>query len=303
LFIIFINDLPNGLLNICRLYADDTKLIGIIKKEEDIDTIQNDIYRLQEWAHTWQMEFNLQKCKTMHFGGGASDAKYDFFMKNKDQSIYALESTSVERDLGIMISNDLKWAKQVENATKNANSIIARIRNTFSYFDSSVVKLLYTSFVRPFLEFAIPVWNPYLRKDIDALEKVQRRMTRLDPKLREVPYEERLKSLNLTTHEIRRERGDLIQYYKVLNNMDNINWYVPPVQVDYKDADGAAKGLRNPIKQYSQFVKNCQPRDKFFTNRIVDLWNRLPSEIKNVDTVNKFKAGLDSFGYFKVNGC
>jgi len=67
--------------------------------------------------------------------------------------------------------------------------------------------------------------------------------------------------------------------------------------------DGAASGLREPIKQYPQKVLNCQQRDKFLTNRVVHLKNRLPDEIKSAARVNDFKAGLDSYGYFSANGC
>ena len=74
--------------------------------------------------------------------------------------------TLVERDLGIMISSDLKWANQTVKATNAAKSIIAQLRNSFTYFDAELVRLLYVSLSRPYLEYAIPVWNPSLKKDI-----------------------------------------------------------------------------------------------------------------------------------------
>jgi ribonucleases P/MRP protein subunit RPP40 len=68
LFTIFIKDLPDKIKNECRLYADDSKLIGVIEKEEDAIEIQKDIDSMQNWAKTWQMSFNYDKCKVMHFG-------------------------------------------------------------------------------------------------------------------------------------------------------------------------------------------------------------------------------------------
>ena len=68
LFIIFINDLPDRVKNECKLYADDSKLIGAIKKEEDVLNIQKDIDNMQNWANTWQMSFNYETCKVIHFG-------------------------------------------------------------------------------------------------------------------------------------------------------------------------------------------------------------------------------------------
>ena len=80
-----------------------------------------------------------------------------------------------------------------------------------------LVRLLYVSLVRPHLEFAVPVWNPYMKKDIEKLENIQHRATRLAPNLRKKGYEFRL-----TTLEIRRKRGDLIQFYKVQMGHDHI---------------------------------------------------------------------------------
>ena len=88
------------------------------------------------------------------------------------------------------------------------------------YFDAELVRLLYVSLIRPHLEYAVPVWNPYLRGDIENLENVQHRATRLVPGIKRKGYEYRIKTLRLTTLETRRKRGDLIQFYKVINKID-----------------------------------------------------------------------------------
>ena len=75
----------------------------------------------------------------------------------------------------------MKWVNQVEKATNSAKSIIAQIRNSFSYFDAELVKLLYILLVRPHLELAVSVWNLYLKGDIEKLEGFQHIVTRLDP--------------------------------------------------------------------------------------------------------------------------
>ena len=80
---------------------------------------------------------------------------------------HEIEKSLVERDLGLLVSSDLKCANQVEKATKAAKAIIAQIRNSFRYFDSELVRLLYVSLVRPHLEFAVPVCNPYLKNYIE----------------------------------------------------------------------------------------------------------------------------------------
>ena len=85
---------------------------------------------------------------------------------------HVIEKSLVERDLSLMVSSDLKWVNQVEKATKAAKAIVAQIRNSFSYFDADLDRLLYVSLVRPHLEFAVPVWNPHLKGDIEELENI-----------------------------------------------------------------------------------------------------------------------------------
>ena len=76
---------------------------------------------------------------------------------------------------------------------------------------------LYKSVVRPHVEFAISSWSPHFKKDIEAIEKIQHRFTRLLPRMKHLSYEDRLIKLNLTTLERRRERGDIIQTYKIMH--------------------------------------------------------------------------------------
>ena len=80
-----------------------------------------------------------------------------------------------------------------------------------TYKEKSLIIPLYKAIVRPHLEYCIQAWNPHLRKDVDMLEKIQRRATKLIPELRDLTYEERLKECGLTTLETRRIRGDQIE--------------------------------------------------------------------------------------------
>ena len=72
------------------------------------------------------------------------------------------------------------------------------------------------------MEFAVQAWNPYLKKDIECLEKIQHRATKLVPELRNLEYSDRLSELNLYTLEQRRERGDFIEAYKIITGKENI---------------------------------------------------------------------------------
>ena len=86
-------------------------------------------------------------------------------------ALHKIERTLVERGLGIMISSDLKWANQTTKATNTAKAIISQLRNSFMYFDAELVRLLYVSFIRPHLEYAIPVWNPLISLKMYNIEQ------------------------------------------------------------------------------------------------------------------------------------
>ena len=127
------------------------------------------------------------------------------------------------------MSSDLKRANQIVKATK---AIIVQLRKSFKYFDADLVGLLFVSLVRTHLEYAVPVWNPSLKKDIDMLENVQHRATRLVPGLK------RLKALKLTTLEIRRKRKELIEFYKILNWLNSVEWKNNLVKSCQENTDG-----------------------------------------------------------------
>jgi len=161
-----------------------------------------------EWSKLWMVDFNLVKCLVMHYG--SSNPNYTYNMGTIE-----LGTTKCERDLGVVFSADLKWKQQVIACSSKANSMLGLIKKTFVSFDVRLVRILYTVYVRPLIEFAVPVWNSSLTGDMELLEKVQHRATRLVPMFKKLPYDERLRRLNLPTLERRRVRGDLIQFFKM----------------------------------------------------------------------------------------
>ena len=134
-----------------------------------------------------------------------------------------LSKTVKENDLGVSMNANMKVSEQCRIAASNGNQIIGMIHRHITYKEKSLIVPLYKAIVRPHLEYCIQAWSPYLRKDIDMLEKIQRRATKLIPGLRDITYEVRLKECGLTTLETRRLRGDQIEVFKILNGYENID--------------------------------------------------------------------------------
>ena len=216
LFVAFINDFPASLKTNCKLFADDSKIYGKAQDDEDCQLIQDDLDTCMEWADRWKMSFHPDKCKAMHLG--KSNRKYIYMLGNN-----MINATSEEKDLGVTITDDLSWSKHISNCVKKANRTLGMIKHTFSYMDKEMFLNLYKALIRPILEYCPQIWNPMLKRDIDKLEKVQRRSTKIVPELKDLPYDERLLKLGLYPLSERRRRGDMIATFKILNGFMECN--------------------------------------------------------------------------------
>jgi len=123
----------------------------------------------------------------------------------------------------VLATSNLKVSQQCVQAACKASKVVRMIRRQFPVLDEHSFMILYKGSVRPHLEYAIQAWSPYLRKDIECLERVQRKATKLVQGLKNLSYMERLERLHLTTLEKCRLRGDLIETYKLLTGRENID--------------------------------------------------------------------------------
>ena len=262
LFLIFINDLPLRITSPLNLFADDSKIFTRIvtnkKNKQKIgdgkEVLQDDLNKVLEWAKMWKMEFIIDKCKMMHLG--RKNPKNTYSMNGAN-----IEETMEEKDLGVLIDNELEFGKHIKSIVGRANSVLGMIRIVFNHMNKKMFLNLYTALIRPLLEYCVQVWSPHLMKYKNLIEGVQRRATKLVPELKNLPYKERLNKLKLTTLVDRRVRGDMIETYKLITRKESVN---PDKFFQMKEERTGDRINMIKMKRYRR-----NKRKYFYTQRVI----------------------------------
>ncbi len=310
LFLLYINDMPSLVSHYIKLFADDTKLLGVIKSQSDIDRLQNDLNKLVAWSHKWDMCFNEEKCKVLFFekryhrydelNSGFVEKAVDpshpvFTMTDLHGKVHELEEVSTERDLGILINRTLSCKDQIAQTKSKAFGILGTLKRTFKTWSTRSFRLLYSTFVRPHLEFCAVTWSPYTADDVLSIEAVQKQATKLVPCLRDLSYVKRLEALKLPTLAYRRRRGDLIQFYKIYTDLNKISLITPLAKPHSANLSTVLRSQSESHRVQLPTTFGCREREFFFINRAIMDWNKLPVEICLAETIQAFKTQLDAY--------
>ena len=290
LFAIFINDLEDNIedmVTLVKKFADDTKLAQVINSEADQRALQSGLDQLLNWSVTWGMNFNTKKCHILHLG--RQNPHYTY---NLSQS--PLASVTEEKDIGVLITGNLKPSRQCENAARVANGVLSQVLRTFSYRDKHVLPKIFKTYVRPHLEFAVPAWSPWQIGDIKTLEQVQFRMVKQIQGLQSSTYMERLAELGLDSLEQRRQKLDLIQTFRIIHGHDRVDhetWF---------SIINEERPQRTRMAQSGLCLSSTRPRTdiraNFFSQRVIRSWNSLPPDWRKYSSVAAFKSKLKKLG-------
>ena len=252
----------------CKLFADDVKLYSNFNLSNTYNSDNNPLVltlsNLETWSRVWQMRVNISKCSVLHLGLHNPLFQYTF----NDKPLPT--STSV-KDLGITYNHKLQFDVYILKIVSSAFQMVHLIFRSFVSRNIQILVRAFTTYVRPILEYCTPIWSPYLLKDINKIESVQRYFTRRLFPDKHDSYAERLVLTNLDTLESRRIKSDVIMCFKIINNLvDPTNFF------NFNSNPHNSRG--HPLKLIKQIYTSNSLANSF-VNRCVNCWNALPSSI------------------------
>ena len=294
LFLVYINDMPSYIHHGSNLalFADDSKLYHPINTASSRTCLQADLDGLHKWSIDHGMSFNITKCKVLHMSKRRS--------RREPQQNYHLEgqvlsSVPMTYDLGVAVTDQLSWGTHIKELCAKANKVLGLVKRICGrdICDVQSRQVLYTTLVRPIVEYAAQLWSPYTATHRGLLEQIQRRATKfiLNYPPREVTYVDRLTQLNLLPLETRREIQDLVLVFKFKNGLINTNFspFLSPVAPHYRTRNFDPLNFK-PLSSH---------RQDYYTNsffpRSVNQWNTLPSVIKHSSSLHQFKNQLTDY--------
>ena len=288
LFLFFINDMADNIKSPLRLFADDTIAYLAIKSEEDSKKLQNDLDRLGKWEKLWQMEFHPEKCQVLRI----TRNRKNIVRANYHLHGHKLELVDKAKYLGITITSDLRWNDHINLITNRANSSLAFIKRNIRIPCPRIKAIAYKSLVRPHVEYASAVWDPFTAKNIDKIEAIQTRAARWA--LNKYRYGPNTTPVNQMISELewpslctRRKENRLTCLYKIKKGIVRISPppYIQPPTHQHNTRNKKAHTIAIPdsLTNYHQ--------NSFFPRTVRD-WNQLSPSITEAPSLEIFKSKL-----------
>lgn len=289
LFIIYINDAASIFKDSsCLMFADDVKVykeISILNYDKDFSNLQDDIDNFHAWCTCWKLSVNYNKCAVMIFSSqGTTPVTRTVAYKIGG---ITLSHTNKICDLGVLFNNRLCFRDHIIQCTTKAKKMTYMIHKSFNFTDLQHKRLLYSTFVRPHVEYATSVWNPTSKSDITLLESVQRFATRLMLPNQRGDHLTRYKRCGLLSLERRRFFFDCCLIFRLIHENNS----------DLTLGDFSIDLSHSLLNKYN--LAQAWPGSKIarreFSYRIIAEWNSLPSKIKCIDSFAVFRKAILSF--------
>ena len=296
LFLIFINDIENCIMHsIVRCFADDTRISIAVRSEKDVKLLQRDLENVIQWSdrnnmalHKDKFEYMCHKFNKQHFliELPFMNECYQYHVSNT----VTLEPVYQLRDLGVLVSNDLSWSPHIRAIANKARLKASWVLSVFHTRSTTIMLTLYKSMVRSLVEYCCPLWHPSKISDIQELESVQKTFISRITGMKELHYYDQLIHLSLMSLQRRRERFILLHIWKILHGQTSND-----LNVQFVSRPRLGTLAIIPSKSRTSSAANQTLFDNSFAVQGPKLWNAMPHNLNNIQSLEHFKDQLTKF--------
>ena len=217
LFLIYISDIGKELSASTLVYVDDTKVKLKVETEDDVEKMQAELEKLDNWSKDNNMEFNKKKFQVVRYGTNEElKNNTTYFAGDYDEVIERFFSV---RDLGIQLTNDGTFHEHIENVCRKVRQKSGWLLRTFFCRNTQFMKQMLNTLVQTHIDYCSQLWMPQEGRMLEMVEKVLRDFTRRIPELRSLNYHERLNKLMMNSQQRRLERYQVLYTWKVLEGL------------------------------------------------------------------------------------
>ena len=282
LFLVYINDMPEGIDSTMQLFADDSLLYRIIRTKEDQSILQEDLRKLELWEHKWQMQFNADKCEVLRITNKRNPTICNYRVQDQH-----LQTVKQAKYLGATISSDLSWNQHVDNTVKKATNTLNFLRRNIRDCPPRVKEQCYKSLVRPTMEYASCVRDPNTNTNINKLEMVQRRAARFvkGDYDRSSSVTTMLNELGWDTLQERRQHAKAKMFYRIVYGLVCVPTTPFLIPATVSATRGHSMKFLVPQSSVNAHMYSFFPS----TTR---LWNQLPQQVVSAPSLEAFKLLL-----------
>ena len=288
LFLVYINDIVEGIESNIRLFADDTSIYVIIDDPHDAaECLNNDLLKIANWAKTWKVEFNPSKTKTILFSRRSNPVHQPGLFFTDIQ----IEEIASHKHLGLTLQNDCSWDKHIHDIIKRASPMVNCLRSLKYNLTRNTLNRMYTSFILPIFDYCSHIYDNCTKTQAILLENLHLDALRtICGAVRGTSHAKIYEETSSYSLCERRRVAKLITFFKMYNNRlpDYLNDLVPPFV-----SQASNYFLRNASNLQTIPCRTALYNNSFLPDT-VNLWNALPESIKSITSLSEFKSTLTS---------
>ena len=287
LFLIFINDIVDIVHSKIKLFADDTSLyLTVDNPQLSADILNGDLSSIDSWSSDWMVTFNALKTDAML----VSRKRNQVFHPPLSFQNHQLDNVEQHKHLGIILRSDLRWKDHIDLIIVRASKQLNIMKSLQYLLDRETLEVIYKSFIRPLMEYGSVVWDGCTQGDSQRLESVQLAAARvISGAMLTTPNDKLYEETGLQTLAKRREINKLIQMYKITHNL------APEYlrEIIFSNQNQTRRNTRQ-AENLPHFRARTDLFDNTFFPCTTRLWNQLPLNIRNCNSLNEFKKYIDS---------